>query len=214
MAWSWDKLDLGPRKLRTSDGQASDAESFLLRSEAPHQINTALMAATSSQDKTASPQIQATTVEIDEYPQRMQCRGSRSSDHDLHCAARPDLIDPPKKAVCSPSRLHPRIALTGTGGARVKAGGAIPLAEPELSPASRPTANARVPYESLKIDQILSIIWIRAESRTLTIVSIEWLKPADYNVVPKWLKKWYRRWLLLTCFSYSTLGSEPRRRLG
>jgi hypothetical protein len=50
---------------------------------------------------------------------------------------RPDLIDPHKVAVRSPSRLHPRIALTRPGDARVKAGGAVPLAEPELSPASR-----------------------------------------------------------------------------
>jgi hypothetical protein len=54
---------LGPRKLRTSDGQASDAESFLLRSEAPHQINAAVVAATSFQDKTTGPQIQVTAVE-------------------------------------------------------------------------------------------------------------------------------------------------------
>jgi len=33
----------------------------------------------------------------------------------------------------SPSRLHPRIALTRPGDARVKAGGAVPLVEPELS---------------------------------------------------------------------------------
>ena len=54
---------LGPRKLRTSDGQASDAESFLLRSEAPHQINAAIVAATSSKDKTTGPQIQAISAE-------------------------------------------------------------------------------------------------------------------------------------------------------
>jgi hypothetical protein len=42
----------------------------------------------------------------------------------------------PKAVACSPSRLHPRIALTRLGGARVKVGGAIPLAEPELSLAS------------------------------------------------------------------------------
>ena len=57
------KLVLGPRKLRTSDGQASDAESFLLRSEAPHQIKAAIVAATSSKDKTARGQSQATSVE-------------------------------------------------------------------------------------------------------------------------------------------------------
>jgi hypothetical protein len=54
---------LGPRKLRTSDGQASDAESFLLRSEAPHQINAAIVDATSSKDKTTGPQIQAISAE-------------------------------------------------------------------------------------------------------------------------------------------------------
>jgi hypothetical protein len=38
----------------------------------------------------------------------------------------------------SPSRLRPRIALTRPGDARAKAGGAIPLVEPELSPESLP----------------------------------------------------------------------------
>ena len=36
-----------------------------------------------------------------------------------------------------PSRLHPRTARSGEGDARVKAGGAVPLAEPELSLARR-----------------------------------------------------------------------------
>ncbi len=39
----------------------------------------------------------------------------------------------PQVLPVSPSRLHPRIALTRPGGARVKVGGAVPLAEPELS---------------------------------------------------------------------------------
>ena len=37
-------LDVGPRKLRTSDGQASDAESLMLRPEAPSLIPSALVA--------------------------------------------------------------------------------------------------------------------------------------------------------------------------
>jgi hypothetical protein len=43
------------------------------------------------------------------------------------------LINSPKVLPVSPSRLHPRIALTRPGDARVKAGGAVPLVEPELS---------------------------------------------------------------------------------
>jgi hypothetical protein len=39
----------------------------------------------------------------------------------------------PQVLAISPSRLRPRIALTRPGGARVKVGGAVPLAEPELS---------------------------------------------------------------------------------
>jgi len=39
----------------------------------------------------------------------------------------------PQVLPVSPSRLHPRIALTQPGDARVKVGGAVPLAEPELS---------------------------------------------------------------------------------
>ena len=39
----------------------------------------------------------------------------------------------PKVLSRCPSHLHPRIALTLTGDARVKVGGAIPLVEPELS---------------------------------------------------------------------------------
>ena len=42
----------------------------------------------------------------------------------------------PKVVIPSPSRLRPRIALTRPGDARAKAGGAIPLVEPELSPES------------------------------------------------------------------------------
>ena len=44
-----------------------------------------------------------------------------------------DAIFPPELPPVSPSRLHPRIALTRLGGARVKVGGVVPLAEPELS---------------------------------------------------------------------------------
>jgi hypothetical protein len=60
---SWGKLVLGPMLLRTSDGQASNAESFLLRAEAPHQINAALVAPTSSENKTTGPKIKAINAE-------------------------------------------------------------------------------------------------------------------------------------------------------
>jgi hypothetical protein len=53
-------------------------------------------------------------------------------------ASRSGLAPLDKVVIRSPSRLHPRIALTRPGDARVKAGGAIPLAEPELSPESLP----------------------------------------------------------------------------
>ena len=42
-------------------------------------------------------------------------------------------INSPQVLPVSPSRLHPRIALTRPGDARVKAGGAVPLVDPELS---------------------------------------------------------------------------------
>ncbi len=45
----------------------------------------------------------------------------------------PRLGRSPKVLSRRPSRLRPRIALTLTGDARAKAGGAIPLVEPELS---------------------------------------------------------------------------------
>jgi hypothetical protein len=44
-----------------------------------------------------------------------------------------DAFRPPKVLPVSPSHLHPRIALTRPGGARVKVGGPVPLAEPEPS---------------------------------------------------------------------------------
>ena len=42
-------------------------------------------------------------------------------------------INSPQVLPVSPSRLHPRIALTRPGDARVKAGGSVPLVDPELS---------------------------------------------------------------------------------
>jgi len=56
-----------------------------------------------------------------------------------------DLIDTPRVLLRRPSRLHPRIALTDPGDARVKAGGAVPLAEPELS-----LVRPRIPRDSRK----------------------------------------------------------------
>ena len=52
-------LDLGPRKLRTSDGQASDAESLLLRSEAPLLVSSALVAVPTLQRRPDQPRVQA-----------------------------------------------------------------------------------------------------------------------------------------------------------
>jgi hypothetical protein len=51
-------LDVGPRKRLTSDGQASDAESLLLRSEAPFLIPSALVAVPTLQRKGDPPRCQ------------------------------------------------------------------------------------------------------------------------------------------------------------
>jgi hypothetical protein len=52
----------------------------------------------------------------------------------------------PQVLPLSPSRFHPRIALTRLGGARVKAGGAVPLAEPELSLLCSETLGKKQPH--------------------------------------------------------------------
>jgi hypothetical protein len=54
----------------------------------------------------------------------------------------------PQVLPANPSRLHPRIALTRPGGARVKVGGAVPLAEPELSLPCSETMRNRRTYQS------------------------------------------------------------------
>ena len=38
------------------------------------------------------------------------------------------------------------------------------------------------------------------------MLSTNWLKSADYRMVLAWLKKWYRRWLLLTLWGQSRRG--------
>jgi hypothetical protein len=79
---------------------------------------------------------------------RLAVRGSQVPGADFEGAdaeiairtSRSESVPFPKAVIPSPSRLRPRIALTRPGDARAKAGGAIPLVEPELSPESQPTA--------------------------------------------------------------------------
>lgn len=73
-----------------------------------------------------------------------QLRRSSRSDRGVHRAAHPDLIDPQKEVVCSPS--------CGAG----------------AEPTSLRNANDRRYLKNLLIDQILSIILIRAVSMILT----------------------------------------------
>ena len=70
-----------------------------------------------------------------ESDRRGPCRGIQANGTTLRPRPSNQLrfINSPQVLPVSPSRLHPRIALTRPGDARVKAGGAVPLAEPELS---------------------------------------------------------------------------------
>jgi hypothetical protein len=63
------------------------------------------------------------------------CRGVQASGTTVSPTPSNQLrfINSPQVLPVSPSRLHPHIALTRPGDVRVKAGGVVPLVEPELS---------------------------------------------------------------------------------